>query len=63
KQKSGNKVPVIGDVPVLGKMFSNKTDTVQRTETIVFLTPRIISGRESFMLQRDMPKETKGIRK
>ncbi|MBI5150034.1 MAG: type II secretion system protein GspD [Candidatus Omnitrophica bacterium] len=63
KQKSGNKVPVIGDVPVVGKLFSNTTDTVQRSETIVFLTPRIISGRESFMLQRDMRKETKGIRK
>lgn len=63
KQRSANKVPVLGDVPVVGKLFSNNTDTVQRTETIVFLTPRIISGHESFLLQRDAQKEMKGIRK
>ena len=63
KQKSANKVPVLGDVPVVGKLFQNNSDTVQRTETIVFLTPRIISGQESFLLQRDLQKEMKGIRK
>ena len=63
KQKSANKVPVLGDVPVVGKLFQNNSDTVQRTETIVFLTPRIISGQESFLLQRDLHKEMKGIRK
>jgi len=63
KQKSANKVPVLGDVPVVGKLFQNNSDTVQRTETVVFLTPRIISGQESFLLQRDLHKEMKGIRK
>ena len=63
KQKTTNKVPVLGDIPVVGKLFGNKTDTVSRTETVVFLTPRIISGHESFLLERDMPKEIKGIRK
>lgn len=63
KQKSSSKVPVLGDVPVVGRLFSNQTDTIQRTETIVFLTPRIISGHETFLLQRDTPKEMKGIRK
>lgn len=63
KSKSVNKVPVLGDVPVVGHLFKNNTDTVSRTETVVFLTPRIISGRESFLLQRDMQKQMKGIRK
>ena len=63
KSKSVSKVPVLGDVPVVGHLFKNNTDTIQRTETIVFLTPRIISGHESFLLKRDMQKQMKGIRK
>lgn len=63
KSKSANRVPVVGDIPVLGKLFSSSSDSIQRTETIVFLTPRIIAGDESFLLQRDMKKEIKGIRK
>lgn len=63
KQRSVNKVPVLGDVPVMGKLFSSQTDSVTRTETIVFLTPRIITGDESFLLERDGEKQIKGLRK
>ncbi len=56
RQKSLNKVPLLGDVPVMGKLFSNRSDAVQRTETIVFLTPRIITGDESFLLERGRGK-------
>jgi type II secretory pathway component GspD/PulD (secretin) len=63
KQKSVNKVPVLGDVPVMGKLFSNQSDSITRTETIVFLTPRIITGDESFLLERDGKKQMKGLRK
>jgi len=38
------------------------SDDIRRTETIIFLTPRIVSGDEAFLLKRDMPKEIKGIR-
>lgn len=63
KSRSVNKVPLLGSIPVLGKMFSNTSDEIQRTETVVFLTPRIISGDESFLLEKDMAKDMKGIRK
>ena len=63
KTRSDNKVPLLGSVPVIGKLFNNISDEIQRTETIVFLTPRIISGDESFLLERDMAKKIKGIRK
>ncbi|MCK5014696.1 MAG: type II secretion system protein GspD [Candidatus Omnitrophica bacterium] len=63
KSHSVNKVPFFGDLPVVGRLFSNESDEIQRTETIVFLTPRIISGDESFLLERDMVKDMKGIRK
>ncbi len=63
KSKAVNKVPLIGDVPVIGKIFSNVSDRIERNETIVFLTPRIISGEESFLMERHLPKAIKGIRK
>ncbi len=36
------KVPLLGDIPLLGKAFQGKYDTMERTELIFFITPRII---------------------
>jgi type III secretion protein C len=37
------KVPVLGDIPVFGTLFSNKSATVQRRERLFMIKPRIIS--------------------
>lgn len=37
------KVPVLGDIPLLGKAFSGTYKNSERTELIFFLTPRIIT--------------------
>jgi len=63
KTKTVNKIPLLGDIPFLGGLFKNVTDDVRRTETMVFLTPTIIEGDKSFLLQRDMPKAIKGVRR
>lgn len=39
-----NKVPVLGSIPVLGYAFRNSDDLKRKTEIVVFLTPRIITG-------------------
>jgi type II secretion system protein D len=36
------KVPWVGDVPILGQLFRYDTKTTQRTELLIFLTPRVI---------------------
>jgi general secretion pathway protein D len=36
------QVPLVGQVPVLGNLFKNKTDTIARTELLVAITPRIV---------------------
>ena len=36
------KIPLLGDIPLLGKAFSGKYTTAERTELVFFLTPRII---------------------
>ncbi len=35
-----NKVPLLGDVPVIGYLFKNTMRTANKTELLVFLTPR-----------------------
>ncbi len=39
-----NKIPVLGDIPFVGKAFRNETRSSEKTEIVIFLTPRIISG-------------------
>ncbi|MBK8477547.1 MAG: secretin N-terminal domain-containing protein [Opitutaceae bacterium] len=37
------KVPLLGDIPLLGKAFTSTSKLAERTELIFFLTPRIIN--------------------
>jgi type IV pilus assembly protein PilQ len=37
-----NKVPVLGDIPILGHLFRFEGETTVNTELVVFITPRII---------------------
>jgi type IV pilus assembly protein PilQ len=39
------KVPVLGDVPVLGTLFRNKVRVSNKTELLIFITPKMISDR------------------
>jgi type IV pilus assembly protein PilQ len=38
-----NKVPLLGDIPYLGNLFKNTARTSDRTELLVFLTPRVVT--------------------
>jgi type II secretory pathway component GspD/PulD (secretin) len=40
--RSRNGVPVIGDVPIFGRLFSSTDDVVAVSETIVIITPYIV---------------------
>lgn len=41
------KVPILGDIPLIGKAFTGKYDNAERTELVFFLTPRIIRDAAS----------------
>jgi type II secretory pathway component GspD/PulD (secretin) len=62
KDTRSNQVPVLGSIPLLGNLFKYQSSSIVKTETIVFMTPRIVSGGESFLLERDMKKQPKGLR-
>lgn len=40
-----NRVPVLGDMPVLGALFRNTERRSARTELLVFITPKVIAER------------------
>ncbi len=42
-----SKVPMLGDVPLLGNLFKSTTKDNSKTELIIFITPRIIDERLS----------------
>jgi len=41
------KIPVLGDIPLLGKAFTGEYKSSERTELVFFLTPRIIHDAAS----------------
>lgn len=63
-RESVQKVPLLGDVPVLGNLFRNKSTSNNKTNLMVFLQPRIIrdgrtgsdltSSKYDFIRQRQM---------
>jgi type IV pilus assembly protein PilQ len=43
---SVNKVPLLGDIPLLGRLFRADTNRENNTELLIFITPTIIEGTE-----------------
>lgn len=39
------KVPLLGDIPVLGNLFKNTARTNDKTELLIFLTPKVLSDK------------------
>jgi general secretion pathway protein D len=37
-----NKVPILGDIPILGRLFRFEGETTATTELVIFITPHII---------------------
>jgi type IV pilus assembly protein PilQ len=42
---SETKVPLLGDIPVLGNLFKTRTRSSNKQEMLVFITPKVVSER------------------
>ena len=42
RTKSANKVPFLADIPVLGNLFKTQSDINNKTELLIFITPKIL---------------------
>jgi Type II secretory pathway, component PulD len=44
ERKSTSRLPGLGDIPVLGRLFSNQEDRKSKTEIVLAITPRILNN-------------------
>ena len=55
KQSTVDKVPLLGDIPLLGALFRSKKDTAVKREVIIVLTPFVLP--EEHVIGKNMPKD------
>jgi|SRR5688572_10844417 len=41
-RRSANKVPGLGDLPGIGRLFQRTSDTLNKTEIVLLITPRVV---------------------
>ena len=42
ERSSANKVPGLGDIPLLGRLFSSNRDENNKSEIVLLITPRVL---------------------
>ncbi|NLM91091.1 MAG: hypothetical protein GX179_07920 [Candidatus Cloacimonetes bacterium] len=42
-----NKIPLLGDLPLIGKIFQHRYELVENTDLIIEITPRLVSMQET----------------
>lgn len=45
QRDSASRLPGIGQIPLLGKLFSSESDTRNKTEIVLLITPHIVRGQ------------------
>lgn len=45
---SESKVPLLGDLPFMGNLFKTRNKTADKSEMLVFITPKVVSDRQTF---------------
>ena len=46
KTKGVHKVPLLGDIPLLGLAFQRRTDDVAKIDLVIFITARIANEKQ-----------------
>jgi type IV pilus assembly protein PilQ len=45
ENETAQKVPLLGDIPILGNLFKNNAKSTSKTEMLVFITPKILNEK------------------
>lgn len=62
---TNNKVPLLGDIPVLGWLFKNKSRAIEKVNILFFMTPKILSPYSktaSANTKEVLDRRTKGMK-
>ncbi len=44
KTRTVYKIPILGSIPLLGQLFRMNTDSIDKVDLMIFVTPRIVSS-------------------
>ena len=58
EQKNIQKIPFLSNIPILGELFKNRTNTKKKTEVMIILTPYITDAGESPAIYDNRTKNT-----
>ncbi|MEG4229171.1 AMIN domain-containing protein [Microcoleus sp. N9_B2] len=63
ERTTANKIPILGDLPIIGSLFRRTNKTNQRAELIVLLTPQILddSDRSNFGYQNNISPDARQL--
>jgi type IV pilus assembly protein PilQ len=61
KQKGGNKIPVLGDIPVLGRLFSSKNSTGSGDNLLIFITAKVVSPENTSVSDVFDPRAARAV--
>ena len=42
ERHTANKIPAIGDLPIVGRLFGSTNDNIQKTEIVLMITPHVV---------------------
>ena len=52
--KTSSQIPVLGDLPGIGAMFSDRSNSIRKTELVILITPRVVrDGAESRLVTEE----------
>lgn len=52
--KTSSQIPLLGDLPGIGPLFSDRSNSVKKTELIILITPRVVrDGAESRLVTEE----------
>jgi general secretion pathway protein D len=54
---SEKKIPLLGDIPILGWLFKFKSTTTEKTNLMIFLTPYIVKDQSELTLIKERKQE------
>jgi general secretion pathway protein D len=58
--RTSTQVPLLGDIPGLGAAFSNRDNSINKTELLILITPRVVrDGTESRLVTEEYRRKLK----
>jgi len=54
--KSVTKVPLLGNIPILGELFKYHNDSNQKSEIMILITPRVVNEQTKVAMSQKMKK-------